>query len=216
MALCSLCALPEFIIIVNDKYLSGFFIFLLQNKSKAMKRFLLFLICLALINLTKAQDLYKGNGTASFVSEAPLEIIKGQTDKLAGIVDTSNMNFAFKVNMASFEGFNSALQKEHFNEHYLETKTFPDATFLGTLLIEDDCSNGCDTTAVCKGKFTIHGVTQIVTIPVDLNIDGNTLKISGDFKIKLSDYNIKIPRIVQAKIATEINVTVAVVMQNDR
>jgi polyisoprenoid-binding protein YceI len=201
----------KYILELHNKIL----LFLLKTNSKAMKQFLLLLICLTIVNLSKAQDLYQGEGTTSFVSEAPLEVIKGQTDKLAGIVDMSNNNFAFKVNVASFNGFNSALQREHFNEHYLETKKFPDATFLGTLLVEDDCSTGCETQALCKGKFTIHGITQIVTIPVELSVAESIIKIAGSFKVKLSDYNIKIPKIVQAKIASEIDVTVEIVMQSD-
>ena len=180
-----------------------------------MKKVLFILILVFSIYSFNAQSIYKGDGNVAFISEAPLEIIEGNTDELMGIVDISNMNFAFKVNIGSFNGFNSALQREHFNEHYLETKKFPDATFLGTMLIEDDCSSGCVTEAVCKGKFTIHGITQIVIIPVTIDLEENTLKISGEFQVKLSEYNIKIPKIVQAKIASEVLVKINIVMAKD-
>lgn len=168
---------------------------------------LIFLLLYSSINIY-SQTFYRGNGQVAFISNAPLEVIEGESKSLDGIVDVSSMNFAFKVNMSSFEGFNSPLQKEHFNEHYLETNKYPDATFLGTLLINEDCENGCETEAVCKGKFTIHGVTKIVTIPVKFSLKDSTLNISGKFNIKLSDYNIKIPKIVQAKIASDIEITV--------
>lgn len=170
---------------------------------------------ISLISLTvgiQAQSLYQGSGQVDFVSDAPLEVIKAESDKLAGIVDRSNMNFAFKIDMASFEGFNSPLQQEHYNEHYLETEKYPDATFSGKILLEEDCTEGCEIKAVCKGKFKIHGVTQIVTIPVHYKLDGDTLQITGQFKILLSDYNIKIPKIVQAKISPEIDIKVDIIM----
>ena len=176
-----------------------------------MKRFIV-LLSLLVFAQNYAQSLYRGNGKVSFISDAPLEIIKVESDELQGIVDTSKMNFAFAIDMTSFQGFNSPLQKEHFNEHYLDTKKHPKATFLGSIVTSDNCDNGCDTDAICKGKFTIHGVTKIVTIPVHLTIDEGVLKISGEFLVRLSDYNIKIPRIVQAKIASEIKVTVENVM----
>ena len=177
-----------------------------------IRNFFIFFLLYSSIN-AYSQSLYRGNGTVSFISEAPLETIKAKSKELVGIVDASNMNFAFSIDMISFQGFNSPLQKEHFNEHYLDTKDYPKATFVGSIITNENCDNGCDTDAICKGKFTIHGVTKIVTIPVHLNIDQDALKISGEFFVKLSDYNIKVPRIVQAKIATEIKVTVESVMQ---
>lgn len=177
-----------------------------------MKRIIV-ILSLFIFTQNYAQSLYRGNGNVSFISDAPLEIIKAESNALDGIIDASNMNFAFTIDMTSFEGFNSPLQKEHFNEHYLDTKKYPKATFLGTIITSENCDNGCDTDAICKGKLTIHGVTEIVTIPVHLTIDDDTLNISGEFFVKLSDYNIKIPRIVQAKIASEIKVTVENVMQ---
>ena len=180
-----------------------------------MKNLLVILCFIFCFSDLFSQSIYRGKGKVSFISEAPLELIQGDTDQLNGIVDISNRNFAFKVSMNSFTGFNSALQREHFNEHYLETQKYPDATFLGTMLIKDDCTNGCITEAVCKGKFSIHGVTQIVTIPVILNLEEGTIKIIGEFKIKLSEYNIKIPKIVQAKIASEVLVKINVMMSED-
>ena len=178
-------------------------------------KYLLTISFLLIITSSFAQNLFKGKGHVSFISEAPLEIIEGDSDDLTGIVDLSTLNFAFKLNVSSFEGFNSPLQKEHFNEHYLETTKYPEAYFLGSILLQEDCSNGCDTEAICKGKFTIHGITQIVTIPIVFNLDKSDLRISGDFIIKLSDYNIKIPKIVHAKIASEIEVNVEILMNKD-
>lgn len=179
-----------------------------------MKRILLPILCFVLITGLNAQTYLRGQGNVSFISDAPLERIEGKTNTLSGIVDMSKMTFAFKVDVSSFEGFNSPLQKEHFNEHYLETKTYPSATFLGTILINEDCTNGCVTQATCKGKFTIHGVTQVVTVPITLSLDKLTMEIKGAFNVKLSEYKIKIPKIVQAKIANEIQVKVDIVMTN--
>lgn len=178
-----------------------------------MRFFLLGILVFCSVSNACAQEILRGKGQVMFVSEAPLETIRAETKKLNGIINYSKKNFAFKLNVASFDGFNSALQKEHFNEHYLETATYPDAIFTGKILPDKDCSKDCVTTAVCKGKFIIHGVTQIVTIPVSLRYENNVLYISGQFTILLSDYNIKIPRIVQAKIAPEIDVNVEIEMK---
>src|SRR5258706_14622796 len=64
------------------------------------------------------------NGKISFKSEAPLELIRASSDQLIGLLDNDKKNFSFKINIRSFQGFNSPLQKEHFNENYLESDKY--------------------------------------------------------------------------------------------
>jgi DNA topoisomerase IA len=52
-------------------------------------------------------------------------VIKAESNKLTGIIDITENKFAFSVKLLTFEGFNSALQKEHFNENYMETTKYP-------------------------------------------------------------------------------------------
>ena len=163
-----------------------------------------------------SQTISRGQGEVYFISDAPLETIEATSKDLIGIIDLSKMNFAFKVNMTSFDGFNSALQKEHFNEHYIESSIYPNATFAGRLLMDEVCEKDCKVTAICKGKFNIHGVQQIVSIPVTYSVEDDNIFIEGKFSILLSDYNIKIPRIVQAKISPEIEISVNIEMQPEQ
>src|SRR5205809_7976282 len=81
-------------------------------------------------NLTK--------GTIAFRSEAPLEVIKASSNELRGIIETQKKQFAFSIKLKSFKGFNSGLQKEHFNENYLESDKYPDATFVGKIIEDVD------------------------------------------------------------------------------
>ncbi|HJW29561.1 MAG TPA: hypothetical protein VJ508_09970, partial [Saprospiraceae bacterium] len=53
-------------------------------------------------------------GNVSFVSDAPLEIIKAHSPNLRGVIDPGTKTFAFIVNMNSFMGFNSEIQHVHF------------------------------------------------------------------------------------------------------
>ena len=59
------------------------------------------------------------HGKVSFLSEAPLELIKAASDKLKGAIDKTQNTFAFAVDIHSFKGFNSDLQREHFHENYM-------------------------------------------------------------------------------------------------
>ena len=53
-------------------------------------------------------------------------------------MDVVKRQFAFSVKMNSFMGFNSPLQREHFNENYVESDVFPDAVFVGKIIEEVD------------------------------------------------------------------------------
>mgnify|MGYP006284158707 CR=1 FL=1 len=160
------------------------------------------------------QNLYRGSGEVLFISDAPLEVIKAESSKLKGIVDLDKLKFAFKIQVISFEGFNSALQKDHFNEHYLETDKYPEATFTGIIILDETCSSDCTTSGIFKGKFSIHNESKIEAIPVSFKIKDNSIFISSQFSVLLSDYNIKIPRIVQSKISPEIDVAIEARLDN--
>lgn len=167
-------------------------------------------IALCMTSKIQSQSLYKGSGTISFVSDAPLETIKASSDELTGILAFEKNSFAFSFPVKSFDGFNSPLQKEHFNEHYLETAQYPKATFTGKIIGLDECDIECETKVFAKGKLEIHGITNIVTIPVQFKKQGERIEGEANFKVSLSDYEINIPKILEAKIAPIINVQVTV------
>lgn len=73
-------------------------------------------------------------GSIQFRSDAPLELIKASSDELAGLFDTDKKMFAFRIKVNTFKGFNGLLQKEHFNENYMETAKFPYASFEGKVI----------------------------------------------------------------------------------
>ena len=93
------------------------------------------------------------SGKVKFVSDAPLEIIKAESEKLTGIIDFASNSFAFTVNLKSFECFNSALQKEHFHENYLESEDYPAITYTGKVLDKIDWTQDGTYEVRTKGKL---------------------------------------------------------------
>src|SRR5262245_39351290 len=100
------------------------------------------------------------SGSVRFASNAPLELIKAESEKLNGALNITKRTFAFKLPVASFMGFNSELQKEHFNENYLETPRYPTTEFKGELVDNINFKEPGNYNAKVKGKFTIHGITK--------------------------------------------------------
>src|SRR6476469_7728532 len=87
------------------------------------------------------KPVFSGNkGKIHFVSDAPLEHIEASSDQLSGGIDISTREIYFELRIVSFNGFNSALQREHFNENYMESDVYPKATFKGKIVDAVDLS----------------------------------------------------------------------------
>jgi hypothetical protein len=151
-------------------------------------------------------------GKISFTSNAELEVIKAASEVMQGLLDPTSNKFVFSVSIKTFKGFNSALQREHFNEKYLESDRFPKATFSGKIIEELDFSKDGTYDVRAKGELDIHGLKQTRIIKSKLTISGGKLTIESKFGLPLSDHNIVIPTIVNQKIATEIEVIFSVSM----
>ena len=152
------------------------------------------------------------NGEVSFASNAKLELINASSNKIKGIIDPVTGGFAFVVTIQSFEGFNSNLQREHFNEKYMETDKYYDATFAGKIIETIDFTKDGVYDVRAKGNLVIHGRKQARIIPSKIQIEKGVLKIDSNFTIPLADHDIKIPTVITEKIATEIIVKMNVAM----
>jgi polyisoprenoid-binding protein YceI len=170
---------------------------------------LLFTLMFALNAVAAPVTTYKvTRGSISFRSDAPLEMIKASSDELTGLFDAEKKLFAFRIKVSSFKGFNGLLQKEHFNENYMETTRFPFADFQGKLIEEIDYSKPGTYAVRAKGNLLVHGVSQERIIKVDLVIKDKTISVKSNFTVQLADHNIPIPKVVHEKLASEIKVEV--------
>lgn len=173
-------------------------------------RFLIVVIFCGLQLFGFAQPRYKiSEGTVYFKSDAPLEFIEAESTEIKGLIDVENRTFAFSIPMNSFKGFNSALQREHFNENYLESVRFPNGTFSGKIIEQTDFTKDGEYTVRAKGKLTLHGVEQERIIKSTVKVSDGKIHISSKFTVLLKEHDIDIPRIVFQKIAEEIEVKIS-------
>ena len=153
--------------------------------------------------------LYKSvSGEIQFRSDAPLETIEAKSDALKGVIDIEKRTFAFSIPIRSFEGFNNPLQKEHFNENYLESSKYPNATFTGKIIENVDLSKDGIYTIRAKGKLTIHGVVQERILKSRVVVSGDSFSLQSYFTVILEEHDISVPKIVYQKISEEIQVQV--------
>ena len=173
-------------------------------------KILLCIICLVLAKICTAQAnfLKTENGVVEFTSDAPLELINARSESLRGILDLNQNTFAFSIDMQTFEGFNSDLQRTHFNENYIESRIYPRATFTGKIIERIDWTSEGLTDVRAKGFLEIHGVKQERIIASRVEIFTDRVLIEAEFTVPIKDHNISIPKIVAQKISEKITVSI--------
>ncbi len=88
--------------------------------------------------------------------------------------------------MKGFE-FEKALMQEHFNENYVESHKYPNATFVGKIvnLKDIDFSKDGDYNAVVEGELLIHGVRNKLKEEGVITVNGTRVEGKAKFTILL-------------------------------
>lgn len=185
----------------------------LINDSKQIKICLLISICFAFATSVVHGQIYSGQkGKAKLRGEAPQEIITAESATLAGKLDASSKKFNFKQPLNMFSFSQGDLQKKHAEESYFEVKQFPNATFAGEIINDINLENNGVYNVTAKGKFSMHGIEKEMKIPAVITVEEGRITIASKFTIYLSDYNIKIPRLVSLKVSQEFSVDLSLKM----
>lgn len=160
-----------------------------------------------------------GATSISFFSKAPMEDIEAINKGAIIVLKSSTNEIQVRVTIQNFK-FKNALMEEHFNENYMETEkkvevngtaTYPNryAEFKGKINEPVDYTKDSESKITITGKLSIHGVTKDVTLDGTVAIKGSEVVIYSKFKIKVADYNIKVPSMYVKNIAEEVDVTIS-------
>jgi polyisoprenoid-binding protein YceI len=152
-----------------------------------------------------AQLFLTNTGESSFFSETPIENIVAVNKEVACIVNITSGEIAVKIRNVSFH-FQNKLMEEHFNENYMESSKFPNATFKGKMQENIDFKKEGTYEVSAKGILEMHGVKKEKILKGKLTIGKDQLILICDFEVKLVDYKIEVPTLVLTKIAESINI----------
>jgi polyisoprenoid-binding protein YceI len=156
-----------------------------------------------------SQKYFTRDGKVKFFSDASMEKIEATNKSATAVLDVATGKMEWKALIKGFL-FEKSLMQEHFNENYMESTKYPDATFKGeiTNLSEVTLSKDGSYKAKVKGKMKIHGVEKDVETTGTIKVGGGNIAIHSEFTVKCSDYNIKIEAGKVANISNDIKVTV--------
>jgi polyisoprenoid-binding protein YceI len=93
------------------------------------------------------------------------------------------------------------LRTTHMHEDYLETDRFATAVFVGKLNYVPGAPE-----ASATGNLTLHGVTRKKDLKATVVRRGNEYIVHSDFDILLTDYDIKVPKLVILEVSNVIHV----------
>jgi polyisoprenoid-binding protein YceI len=149
-------------------------------------------------------------GHISFFSASIMEDIEARNDKVAAVFDLGTGQIAFSVPIHEFQ-FKRTLMQEHFNENYMESDKFPQATFTGQVLNAGPVLKqlpSATQTVEAEGNLTIHGVTHKAIVTGTLQLRDGQLVVFAYFNIAPADYSIDIPLLVREHIAKSVSVRI--------
>ena len=181
----------------------------LLSRVRSVKVYIPVVLIVMMTGYTRQENLYfTDSGHIKFSSNAPLEFIQASSNELAGILNINDLSFSFTVPMVSFEGFNSTLQRIHFNENYMESEKFLNSTFKGKIIEEVDFILPGTYHIRAKGLLNVHGIDNDRIIRCTIQVETGRITVETSFTVPLDEHKIKIPSIVQQKIAEVIDVNI--------
>lgn len=173
------------------------------------KRLFILAALIALAAPVFSQKYFTRDGKVKFFSDASMEKIEATNKSGTAVLDAATGKMEWKVLIKGFL-FEKALMQEHFNENYMESSKYPNATFKGeiTNLSEVTLSKDGTYNTKVKGKMNIHNVEKDVETTGTIKVGGGNITIHSEFTVKCSDYNIKIESGKVANISNDIKVTI--------
>ena len=173
-----------------------------------MKRLILIIALIFCTSKITCQQLYTNKGQTIFDgSKESFEPIKAVNNNSVSLIDMNNGRIAALIYIKDFE-FRLGLMQEHFNENYMYSSKFPKSTFEGVIqnFNYDKLENNY-TNFIIEGEIEIKGVKKNISTVATIKKTVEGIDLNTNFNIKLSDYDIKIPRLVFKKIDENVKVS---------
>lgn len=182
--------------------------FVRELKNKQMKKIVFLILILFSISVIGQSKYLTKTGSLNFEASVPsFEEVAAKNSSVTAILNTENGDFAALALVKAFR-FKNALMEEHFNENYVESDSHPKTTFKGKIGDFNFSSlSEIESTLSIDGSLTFHGVTkEIEDIFLTIKMVDKKIILSGSFKVLVSDFDIKIPKIVANKLSDEVSV----------
>ncbi len=178
-----------------------------------MRRIILLALawCIALPCLIQAQGFETESGRAEFESEVPLHSFVGTSEHLVGKISLRDSTVDFYLDLTTLDTGNDKRDKDM--RETLETDKYPFAEFYGKLVSGFDPDIDKEQKVEVRGEFTIHNVSNEITIEGILQRTENGLSVRADWTLDMTDYNIKPPGILFYRVEENIDIQIEALLK---
>jgi len=133
-----------------------------------------------------------------FMLPAPSDAV-GRTSSVTGTMVIKGLSLTSATFRADLRTLTSDKQMRDDRIHSigLESDAFPKATFVLTSPVTLGARPAAGTVVhvTAKGKFTLHGVTREVAVPLQATWGSGQIEVVGSFPVQFADYGITPPTI---------------------
>jgi hypothetical protein len=170
-----------------------------------MKTNLLYILIAISLNSFAQTKMITKAGKITFEASVPaFEEVKAKNESVTFVLNPTSGEIASLALIKGFR-FKVALMEEHFNENYMESDSYPKATFKGE--IENFEVNKITSTAkdyTIKGSLEMHGKSKDITIKASIKKSGDGIEINANFSVNTDDFGIDIPSVVSKKVSKKV------------
>lgn len=167
-----------------------------------MRIYFILLVVLLSISIGQAQVLAFDHGKVEFHTSNIMSDIEAVSNELEASLDLESGTVDIRIPITSFE-FEYEMMQDHFNEEYLESDRFPDATFKGNIVQDIGSIEGATQVDV-TGALSIHGVTKSTSFTATLTQQDDFLKVKCVFPIVFKDFDVEEPSILVKTLAKDV------------
>lgn len=153
-----------------------------------------------------SQSYMTKSGHVEFDSSVPLHSFTGISDQLVGKISMADSTVDFYVDVHTIKTGNSKRDEDMLET--LEANEYPFAEFFGKLTSSFDPNSSEPQKVTVEGKFSVHGVTNSLSIQGTLLNNGSDLEVNASWTLDMSDYKVKPPGILFYRVSEEVNISI--------
>jgi len=170
-----------------------------------MNKLLFLLLFFVNYCFSQSTEFIERQGDVTFFSYTAVENIQAKNTQTLSIFNTKTNQIAVRILMRAFV-FKKPLMHEHFNESYIESDLYPEATFNGKIIDFNPKIENTQTRLI-KGDFKLKNTSKPVEIKAKITRNKNNYIITGRLDLLIDDYNIKVPALLSPNISKKIEVS---------
>ena len=169
---------------------------------------LIFLACLLFAGPAKEQQASNPHTEVSFFANAPIGKIHAVNEEAFSSINLNTGEIIVRAQNKGFQ-FPQKFMERKFNQDIMESLKYPYSEFKGKITEKEELKQEGQHRVYVDGILTLHGISKAYHTYAWINVQGDTIHTSANFKVKSTDHHIKIPTLLAVKFAEQLDIHIS-------